>query len=106
MLEDRAIEDVEEKLRTVCAEEGIILSVASSSRVHDGSGERCKMNIFKCQRGGPNRQAEHLRAQDNGKPVPSVTSTVQWLQGIWVIRLQVLRFRDLGVYSGGRGTSQ
>ena len=73
--QDRTLEQVEEEVRTVCAEEGIFLSVTKYSRLRNRSCH--DMRKSSCQRGGTNRLADYLRRLDNGKRVSSPTSTVQ-----------------------------
>eukprot|EP00904_Undaria_pinnatifida_P011765 jgi/Undpi1/7719/HiC_scaffold_23.g10192.m1 len=64
--------EVEEELRSVCGKEGIILVVAKSSRVDDGSSNRVDFKKFVCQRAGKGRhdQEQYLRSLDNA---PGIT---------------------------------
>ena len=71
-VENGTLAEVEEELRSVCGKEGIILVVAKSSRVDDGSSNGVDMKKFVCQRAGKGRrdQEKYLLSLDNGKRMP------------------------------------
>ena len=71
-MENGTLAEVEEDLRSVCGNEGIILVVAKSSRVDDGSSSRVDFTKFFCQKAGKGRrdQEQYLLCLDNGKRMP------------------------------------
>ena len=71
-VENRTLAEVEEDLRSVCGNEGIILVGAKSSRVDDGSSNRVDMKKLVCHRAGKGRrdQEQYLLSLDNGKRMP------------------------------------
>ena len=54
-VENGTLAEVEE-LCSVCGNEGIVLVVAKSSRVDDGSSNRVDLKKFVCQRAGTGRR--------------------------------------------------
>ena len=62
-VENGTLAEVEEELRSVCGKEGIILVVAKSSRVDDGSSNGVDMKKIVCQRAGTVSYT-HLRAHE------------------------------------------
>ena len=73
LLENGTLAEVEIKLPSVCGKDGIILVVAKSSRVDDGSSNTVDMKKLVCQRAGKGRrdQEQYLLSLDNGRRMPS-----------------------------------
>ena len=71
-VENGTLAEVEEELRSVCGNEGIILVVAKPSRVDDGSSNMVDFKNFVCQRAGKGRrdQEQYLLFLDNGEHMP------------------------------------
>ena len=86
-VENGTLAEVEEELRSVCGKEGIILVVAKSSRVDDGSSNRVDLKKFVCQRAGKGRreQEQYLRSFDNGKRMP-------WAGAVYVGHVYMLEY--------------